>query len=159
MGELNDDKKYIEEWTRTQLHIWQEKIERMKVVYTGNLHQSFNSRIQETANGTSITMTFLRYGLYQAYGVCNGYKKGNDGDLLILDPEYRREAKLDIPRRVGKKPGGYLTSGKPRQRRDWFSKKLYMSVRAMIEDLARITGEEAARVVCDAVDDSRNALR
>ncbi|MCM1356906.1 MAG: hypothetical protein NC212_10945 [Staphylococcus sp.] len=51
-----------------------------------------------------------------------------------------------------------MTSGKPRKRRDWYSKKLYMSTMAMVEDLARITGEEGVRVVCEALSDARSAL-
>ena len=135
--QLRDVEKYVDEWTRTMIAIWREKIERLRVVDTGKLHQSFKDQIQHTAEGSTIRMKFLQYGLYQARGVGNGYKRGNGGNLEILDPEYRREHGLK----------------KKRKPRDWFSKKLYMSTMAMIEDVARITGEEAARVICEGLAD------
>ncbi len=52
-----------------------------------------------------------------------------------------------------------MTSGKPRKRRDWFSRKLFMSVIALREDLARITGEQAAMIICNALHDTRNVVR
>lgn len=159
MAQLNDVNAYIDEWTRVQLEIWREKVERLKVVYTGHLHQSFSQAIQHTSEGSTVIMKFARYGVYQAYGTGRGYTHGNGGDLEFLGKDYRREHGLDKPKKVGPAWGGYLTSGKPREQRDWMNKKLYMSVMAMVEDLARITGEEAARVMCDALTDPRAALR
>ena len=158
MAELTDVNAYIDEWTKMQLTIWKEKIERMGIVRTGALHQSFRDSIQRAAEGTTISMKFAQYGIYQALGVGNGYAHDNGGDLPFLAKDYRREHGLDKPRKVGPAWGGYTTSGKPRKARDWFSKKLYMSTMAMVEDLARITGEEAARVVCDQLSDTRSAL-
>lgn len=158
MAQLNDVNAYIDEWTRVQLDIWREKIERMHIVYTGALHESFRQAIQHDADGSTIRMRFARYGIYQAFGVGRNYVHDNGGDLEFLDKDYRHEHGLDKPRKVGPAWGGYMTSGKPRERRDWMSKKLYMSVMAMVEDLARITGEEYARVICDQLADSRAAL-
>lgn len=64
-----------------------------------------------------------------------------------------------MQRKVGPAWGGYMTSGKPRKRRDWFSRKLFMSVIALREDLARITGEQAAMIICNALHDTRNVVR
>lgn len=160
MDELKDVSRYIDEWTKTQLIIWKEKIERLKVVRSGRLHQSFNNYITSTEGSTTITMKFARYGIYQALGVGNGYSKNNGGDLKILDRDYREKHGLDKPRVAGpmRDYGRYMTSGKPRTRRDWYSKKLYMSHMALVEDLARITGDEAVRVVCDALSDMRDAI-
>lgn len=161
MAELRDVDKYIDEWTRVQLLIWQEKIERMGIVRSGALHQSFRDSIQKASSGaaaTTITMRFLKYGIYQALGVGYGYYHDNGGDLPFLGKEYRKEHGLDKPRKVGPAWGGYMTSGKPRKARDWYSRKLYMSTMAMVEDLARILGEEAAHVVCDNLTDIRSAL-
>lgn len=159
MAELNDLDRYVDEWTRTQLMIWKEKIERMGVVRSGALHESFKDAVRRANAGqlTTITLKFLRYGIYQALGTGRGYARGNPGDLPFLDKDYRREHGLDKPRRVGKAWGGYKTSGKPRQPRDWYSKKLYMSTMAMVEDLARILGEASAHVICDQLREIRSA--
>lgn len=151
MATLNDIDKYAEAWTKTQVIIWKEKIERLKVVRSGHLHESFRTRITNTAAGNTILMKFAKYGIYQAMGVGNGYKRDNGGDLPFLSEEYREAHGLNKPRRVGPAWGGYMTSGKPRKARDWYSKKLYISIKVMVEDLARITGDEAAHVVCSAL--------
>lgn len=156
---LNDADKYIHAWTEEQLIIWREKVEQMHVVRSGALHASFKGSILSLNDGSQISMKFLRYGLYQAYGVGRGYAHGNGGDLEFLDAEYRKKHRLDKPRRVGPKWGGYETSGEPRKRRDWFSKKLFMSTMAMVEDMAHILGDTVANVICEAVADSRAALK
>ncbi len=161
MAQLEDLDKYVDEWTKTQLMIWREKVERMGIVRSGALHQSFASAVQHASSGSgiaTITMKFLQYGIYQALGTGYGYKHDNGGDLQFLDREYRRVHGLDKPRKVGPAWGGYMTSGNPRQPRDWYSKKLYMSTMAMVEDLARILGEECAHVVCENLQDMRSAL-
>lgn len=157
---MNDDaQKYIDEWTRVQIRIWQEKIERMKIVRSGALHQSFRDSITHSGEGTTITMKFHQYGIYQALGVGNGYRHDNGGDLPFLGKDYREKHGLDKPRKVGPAWGGYETSGKPRKARDWYSKKLFMSTMAMVEDMARILGEGAASVICDQLTDTRAALK
>lgn len=157
---MNDvAKKYIEEWVRTQLLIWREKIERMKIVRSGALHQSFTDHIKQTAEGSTIIMKFLAYGIYVEQGVGYGYKRGNGGDLPFLGKDYREEHGLNRRRKVGPAWGGYKTSGKPRQPREWYSKKLYMSTMAMVEDMARILADEAATVICDQLIDVNAALK
>jgi len=150
---------YVDEWTRVMLDIWKEKIERMKIVRSGALHESFTSAIQNVGTGKTITMKFLYYGLFQAHGTGRGYSKDNGGDLQFLDQAYRRAHRLDQKRRVGPKWGGYKVSGKPRKRRDWFSKKLYLSVMSMKEDIARIGADEMSRVLCEALDNEETVLR
>lgn len=161
MDQLKDLNLYLDEWTKTQIEIWREKIERMGIVRSGALHQSFRDTVQHINAGggiATITMRFARYGIYQSLGVGRGYARDNGGDLPFLDKQYRHEHGLDKPRRVGPAWGGYLTSGQPRKARDWYSKKLYMSTMAMVEDLARILGESTAQVVCDSLADTRSAL-
>ncbi len=159
MERLNDVDEYVDVWTRTMLEIWREKIERLNVVYTGHLHQSFQSSINATVQGTTVSMRFAYYGIYQALGVGKGYTHGNGGDLKILDPEYRQKHRYDKRRKVGPGAGGYLTSGKPRKSRDWYSKKLYMSLRAIVEDLARICADNASSILCTGLSDIRSTLR
>lgn len=152
--------KYADAWTQTQLEIWMEKVRRLKIIRTGDFHGSFSSSIQAVSDGNTIEMKFLKYGLFQEFGTGNGYIKGdaNGGDLQILDPDYREEHGLNRPRRAGSPPG-YMTSGHPRERRVWFSKKLYMSYRAMVEDLSSILSEEGVNIICRALEDDRALLR
>ncbi|MBO5272207.1 MAG: hypothetical protein J6B30_05270 [Muribaculaceae bacterium] len=160
MAEIGTDSNaYIIEWAKMLTTMWQERIEMLGVVYTGQLHQSISDTVQSLNGGYNITMRFKRYGIYQSLGVGNGYTRGNGGDLQILDNTYREEHGLNKRRRVGPKPGGYLTSGKPRKRRDWISKKLFLSVMNLRDDLARIVGEEAALVVAEALTDLRDAIK
>ncbi|GEM_PF-1287268 len=143
---------YVDEWTRVMLDIWKEKVERLRIIRSGAFHESFRSAIQDVEQGKTITMRFLSYGLFQAHGSGYGYSRDNGGDLPFLDKDYRHRHRLDVRRRVGPAWGGYLSSGKPRKRRDWFSKKLYMSVMAMKEDLARIGADNLSKVLCEALD-------
>lgn len=154
-----DTDAYIIEWAKMLTTMWQERIEMLGVVYTGQLHQSITDMVHLANGGANITMKFKRYGIYQSLGVGNGYTRGNGGDLQILNKTYRDEHGLNKRRRVGPKPGGYLTSGKPRQRRDWISKKLFLSVMNLRDDLARIVGEESALVIADALTDLRDAIK
>ncbi len=119
MAVIEDRDKYLAGWTREMLIIWREKIERFGIIRSGALHSSLDSEIRGNAAGSVVEFAFIRYGVYQAYGVGFGYMRDNAGYLPFLDPEYRREHKLDIPRRVGPAWGGGLTSGNPRKRRDW----------------------------------------
>ena len=137
------------------IDIWQEKIAKHNIVRTGSLMSSFSG----TSTADSTLIKWAGYGIYQAFGTGRGYARGNGGDLQILDNTYRDEHGLNKRRRVGPKPGGYLTSGKPRQRRDWISKKLFLSVMNLRDDLARIVGEESALVIADALTDLRDAIK
>lgn len=159
MDRIEDVDKYSEAWVDKMLEIWREKIERLGIVRTGSLHQSFKAAISTASYGSTINLRFLRYGIYQELGVGKGYTHNNGGDLPFLGKEYRREHGLDKPRKVGPGAGGYYTSGNVRKKRDWRSKKLYMSVMAMVEDMARILGEEGVHVICDNLMDPRSTLR
>lgn len=152
--ESKDLDLYISAWKEKMIEIWQEKINRLKVVDTGRLYSSFQSKINRYADGTDIKMHFLQYGLYQARGTGYGYSRNNGGDLEFLDPEYRHKHKLDRPRKRGPGWGGGRTSGNPRERRDWYDSRLYVSYRRLVEAVATITGEEAAQVICDALDEN-----
>lgn len=154
-----DTDAYIIEWAKMLTTMWQERIEMLGVVYTGQLHQSITDMVHLANGGANITMKFKRYGIYQSLGVGRGYSHNNGGDLKILDNTYREEHGLNKPRRAGSKNHAYMTSGKPRQRRDWFSKKYYLSVMNLKEDLARIVGEQAALTIADALTDIRHAIK
>ncbi len=138
-----DTEEYLDDWTKMMVDIFQERVSRLRIVDTGEFYNSFKSRLDAVAQGRESVTRFLEYGMYQALGVGNGYSRENGGDLEILDPEYRRTHKM----------------GKPRKRRDWFSRKWFMSVMNAVEDLARITGEESAQILCDSLSDARQTIR
>lgn len=122
--EVKNQKEYIKAWTDMMVDIWQEKIAKHNVVRTGALMGSFSS----TPTADSTLIEWAGYGIYQAFGTGHGYARGNGGDLKFLDPEYRHKNRLDKQRKVGSAWGGYMTSGKPRKRRNWYSHKLYTSL-------------------------------
>jgi len=138
---------YVDAWSEKMIEIWTEKIERLRAVRSGALHESLDDKISHVASGEEISLKFLEYGLAVEYGVGNGYSHDNGGDLLILDPEYRRVNGLDRRRRAGPRSAPYRSSGKPRVRKPWFNARYFASLRAMTNDLARIFGEEAANAV------------
>ena len=93
--EKQTQKEYIDGWTKMMMTIWKEKIIRYGIVDTGHLHSSFSG----DSDDNSALLKFVSYGIYQAMGVGNGYKRGNGGDLHFLDPEYRKKHKLGKPRK------------------------------------------------------------
>lgn len=159
MDRIEDLDKYVDAWTKTQLEIWREKVSRMGIIRSGALYQSFDAAIAAVGAGQTITLRFLQYGIYQALGTGPEFKRKNGGDLPFLGRQYRQEHGLDKPKQVGPQWGGYMTSGKPRKARDWYHKKLFMSTMAMVEDLARILGENMAHVLCEELTDARKAIK
>lgn len=159
MDRLDDIDKYVDAWTKTQLDIWREKISRLGIVRSGALYNSFDAAVSAASSGKTISMRFLQYGVYQALGTGREFYHDNGGDLPFLENTYREEHGLNTPRRVGPAWGGHMTSGNPRERRDWYSRKLYMSTMAMIEDLARILGENMVHIICEELTDVRKAIR
>lgn len=159
MDYLEDCDKYIAEWVRTQNFIWREKIETLLIMHSKTLWNSFTDEVRASGDGRDIVLSFARHGIWQELGVGNGYAKGNYGDLDILNPAYRKKHGLDKPRSAGPVSDRYMTSGNPRERREWFNKKLYMSVMSMVEDMARITADDGAQIICDCLDDSRRTIR
>lgn len=152
-------RKWLDEWSKKMIEIWRDKLSYFNINRTGTLMGSFTEAVNHNGLSANILMRFLSYGIYQAYGTGRGYTAGNGGNLNFLDPVYRRENRLDVPRKVGPAWGGYYTSGEPRQRRDWFNPKLFGSMMRLRETMAHMIGEEAAAVICDALDDARRAIQ
>ena len=134
MDEIKDQREYLAAWTKMMVEIWEEKISKHNIVRTGALLSSFTS----SSSADSVSIKWASYGIYQAFGTGRGYTRGNGGDLAFLDPEYRRKNRLDKPRKVGDAWGGYMTSGKPRKRRNWYSHKLYTSLEVFKKAMADI---------------------
>lgn len=150
--------QWIDGWSDKMIEIWQEKQLDLQVYDTGDLAKSMTGDVQHEGMSAHVVMQFLQYGVYQALGVGYGYVSGNGGDLPFLGADYRREHRLDEPRKRGPGWGGGYTSGEPRRRRDWITPKLYGSVMRMAEVMAQLTGQMGVALVCDALENARAAL-
>lgn len=137
--EYGTQQEYIKGWTDTMIDIWKEKIVKFSVIDSGNLMSS----VSGSSTQDSAFLKFVSYGIYAAYGVGNGYKRGNGGNLEFLDPEYRKKHKL----------------GKPRKRRNWYTPRLYSSFMVLQRAMAEIYSHNVLNTVCDALVDGRNALK
>lgn len=137
--EHRTQEEYIKGWTDTMVDIWKEKIIKYSIIDSGNLMSS----VTGSSSQDSALLKFVSYGIYQAYGVGNGYKHDNGGNLEFLDPEYRKKHKL----------------GKPRKRRNWYTPRLYSSVMVMQRAMAEIYSHDIVNTICDALTDGRAALK
>lgn len=142
-----DRQKYIKAWEEVMIKIWQEKIVRLRVIDTRALHNQIRGSV--TGSGTDFSVIvhkFLLYGLYQDSGTGRGYAKGNGGNLDFLDPLKR------TGNRKRKQESGKVTSGEPRQRRQWFSKAYYRSRMVLKEQMAYMYGEEFVGILTEALE-------
>lgn len=146
--ELTD---YERGWMDTMVDIWHEQMIQLKAYNSGKLYGSVTSSIN-LGDVTTIQHHFLMYGLYVAHGTGYGYKRGNGGDLPFLDPSYREAHGLDKPRKRGPAWGGGMTSGEPRQKKNWFDKKFYYSVVRLNETLAAHYGEAYKGMMVEYLD-------
>lgn len=145
---LDELRQYERGWSRFMVDIWHERQMQLHVKDTGALMGS----VHGTAADGVITHTFLEYGIYVAAGVGNHYEHNNGGDLPFLGRDYREEHGLNKPRKRGPKWGGGYTSGKPRERRDWFSAKYLYSMRRLNEKEAEFYGEKYMGMMSTALD-------
>ena len=135
-------KEYAAAWFQKMVEIWGDKMRLLDIHDTGTLQQSIANRDLALSDANmKMSFEFMAYGIYVDAGVGNGYKRGNGGNLDILNPIYRQEHGLDKPRRRGKKAGKKMTSGKPRERRLWFSRSWFISVEVFKTKLAEIYAE------------------
>ena len=144
---VDSRRKFVEAWNKTMLDIWQEQIVKLDVIDTTKLYHSpgiirFIPDDDGKFHSFEIDFGFLEYGLWQDLGTGYGYALGNGGDLPFLDENYRKEHRLDKPRKRGPKWGGGYTSGNPRERRRWFSTKYYSSVMNLRDFMAESLGDE-----------------
>lgn len=124
-----DIRKWEQEWAKTMITIWREKIMQLGIIDTMRLYDNQSHVVSQAPGSTAVVHEFLQYGIFQEAGVGNGYDRDNGGGLQILDPYYRRAHGLNKPRRRGPSWSRKdMTSGKPRKRRPWFSKKYLQSI-------------------------------
>lgn len=143
--DIKNQKEYIDAWTDMMIEIWQEKIAKHNIIRSGALMSSFSS----TPTADSTLIEWASYGIYQAFGTGRGYTRGNGGDLLFLDDDYRHRHRLDKPRKVGKAWGGHMTSGKPRKRRNWYTHKLYSSIEVFKRAMANIYAHDVMNTIVE----------
>ena len=136
-----DIRKWEKDWADMMITIWREQIMRLGIVDTMKLYNNITESIA-VSDQIVIAHEFMTYGIYMAAGVGKGYKKGNGGNLEILDPAYRKAHHLDKPRPRGPKWSiTHMSTGKPRKKRDWFSKKYLRSVYVLTETERNFYGE------------------
>ncbi len=133
-------------WTEMMVTIWQEKIRRLGIIDTMSLHNSLEHRISNSGGAVQIAHEFLMYGIYVAKGVGRGYRRGNSGlddddGLQFLGKSYRKAHGRNKKRLRSKKIEGKMTSGKPRQRRDWFTPRYLDSIDLLTQIETRMYGE------------------
>lgn len=146
-----DRRKYQEEWEKMMVTIWMEKIRRLHVVDTMQLHNDITGNtISSTTNTATIQHKFLEYGIYQDCGTGRGYSKGNSGDLEFLNPlkrkkEYAHEQK-----------SGKITLGEPRKPREWFSRSYFASIMVLKEQMAYMYGEEFCGMLVEKIEEANH---
>ncbi|MCH3994155.1 MAG: hypothetical protein LKE54_03720 [Prevotella sp.] len=162
----NDIRLWERDWATMMITIWREQIMKLGIVDTMQLYRNITHSISGSEQIT-IAHEFMKYGIYQAAGVGNGYYKNNNGNLDIMDPSMRKARHLDKPRTRGPKwSTKHITSGKPRKKRDWFSKKYLRSIYVLGEVERDLYGNAymgtLSNVVSDlfaSVKDENNKLR
>lgn len=115
---VEERKKWVEAWNKTMVDIWQERINKLKIIDSGSLWHS-PMQLSVRADGRfydiSLSHSFLEYGIWQDLGVGREVSHGNSGDI-------GREKK--------------------RVSRRWFSIKYYSSVMNLRDFMAESLGQE-----------------
>ena len=149
---------YLEGWRDMMMTIWREKIDKYQLIDTGALRRSLQGTLRMGEDGISaeITHRFAIYGLYADLGVGRGFEHDNQGDLQIMNLQYREEHHMDRRR---KQRSGKVTPGGRRERKKWFSPKHYASVMKLKDDMARLIGEDFMGQVAQIFDSQGNRRR
>lgn len=148
-----DIRRWEDGWTQMMITIWREKILHLGVVDTMMLYNNISDEISSSQGETTIVHKFLEYGIFVEAGVGNGYRKGNGGNLEILDPYYRKAHGLDRPRKRGPRESTKdMTTGKPRTKQYWFSKKYLSSIMVLNEVERDLYGNAYMGALSNVVD-------
>lgn len=146
-----DRKKYQEAWEKMMVTIWREKIMRLHVVDTTQLHNEITGNtISSNSDLATIQHKFLEYGIYQDCGTGRGYSKGNGGNLDFLDPSFRDKEYAH------KQKSGKVTLGEPRKPREWFSRAYFASVMVLKEQMAYMYGEEFCGMLVEKIEEANH---
>lgn len=146
-----DRRKYIEAWEKMMVTIWREKIMRLHVIDTTQLHNDITGNV--TSSGSelkTIQHKFMEYGIYQDCGTGRGYTKDNGGNLDFLDLNLRNKEY------VHKQKSGKVTTGELRKPREWFSRAYFASVMVLKEQMAYMYGEEFCGLLVDKIEEANH---
>lgn len=143
--------EYEKGWGDMMVDMWREQLRLLNTIDTGALYASFSATVTD-GDTTTIEHQFAEYGMAVAAGTGYGYKRGNGGNLPFLDPAYRHEHRLDVPRKVGPAWGGRMTSGNPREAKPWFQRKYWYSLMRLNEHLQDHYGDTSQQLIVSALD-------
>lgn len=130
-----DFERFKQQWTDNMVKYWQERIDKLSINDTGRLRASI-SGMMHSGPVTTIEHQFLQYGIYVANGTGNGYRRGNGGNLEILDKKYRKQHGM----------------GRQREPRDWVFRKFYSSRRVLSEMALATYGKAFQGMMTTALD-------
>ena len=174
--------KFEQEWTDNMSVYWRERMERLRVIDTGALYSSVVGLLHP-GSPTTIEHRFLMYGKYVSEGVGRNFLKSKraDGTIPFLLPggeDYRKENRLDKPRRIGpawrrsrNSPGdssNHEAGGRPMkfnpttgkyEERDWFFRKYYASRMNLNEFEAEYYGKTYQGMLTQGIDEVMNQVR
>lgn len=174
--------KFEQEWTDNMSVYWRERMERLRVIDTGALYSSVVGLLHP-GSPTTIEHKFLMYGKYVSEGVGRNFLKSKraDGTIPFLLPggeDYRKENRLDKPRRIGpawrrsrNSPGdssNHEAGGRPMkfnpttgkyEERDWFFRKYYASRMNLNEFEAAYYGKTYQGMLTQGIDEVLNQVR
>jgi hypothetical protein len=150
---------WVQGWVKMMIDIWKEKILKLNIFDTKKLYNDITGQISGSDQMT-IVHEFMKYGIYVAAGVGNGYNKENGGYLEILDPSLRKAAHLDRARSRGPRwSTKHMTTGKPRERRDWFAYKYLQSIFKLGEVSRDFYGEAYLGTLSNVVNQLFTAMK
>lgn len=171
-----DRERYLQAWKDNMVAYWKERIDKLRVIDTGNLRSRIEGELLLQGAKATITHSFPAYGKYiddgtgreftntgytDSLGRTYSSSRGgegtwNSGQLPFLLPggeQYREEHGLDKPKKVGPAWGGRKAGGHPRKAKPWFWRKYYAS-RMVLNDLEQeFFGEQYMGMLTTALDE------
>ena len=161
--QLEDRERYLREWKDNMVTYWKERIDKLRVIDTGNLRSRIEGELLLQGAKATITHSFPAYGVYVDDGTgreftTDGYTDSlgryyassrggegtwNSGQLPFLLPggeQYREDH-------------GRVAGGHPRRAKPWYWRKYYAS-RMVLNDLEQeYFGEQYMGMLTAALDE------
>lgn len=129
--QIDARRRYVEAFNGTMMRIWREKVRELRIIDTGMLLKSLDTRSASHDSDRSffnikLSQVFAEWGLWQNYGVGKEVFRGNNGDIM---------------------------RDKKRIARVWFSRKYYASVMNLRDFMADSIGREFVGIMSDVFDE------
>lgn len=173
--------RYLQEWKDNMVTYWQERIDKLRVIDSGNLRSSIEAALLLQNANAVITHSFPAYGKYADDGTGREFTNGGyvdslgrsyessrgkqtwlEGQLPFLLPggeNYREEHGLNKPKKVGPAWGGRVAGGHPRIPKPWFWSKYYASRMVLNELEQQFFGTEYQGMFTTALDEVMGQTR